>query len=54
MAANCTPSPSPRGRCAVLMQRTQDRVQSVDGGIWQEKHGDHLDDVKQAARLRGV
>ncbi len=42
---------SPRGRYAVVMQRTQDRVQFVDGGIWQEDHGDHLHDYKQASRL---
>ncbi|MCS7101726.1 MAG: hypothetical protein NZL99_08535, partial [Burkholderiaceae bacterium] len=33
---------SPGGRYAVVVQRTQDRVQFVDGGIWQEDHGDHL------------
>lgn len=43
--------PSPGGRYAVLMQRTQDRVQFVDGGIWQEDHGDHLHDYKQASKL---
>lgn len=44
---------SPRGRYAVVPQRTQDRVQFVDGGIWQEDHGDHLHDYKQASRLTG-
>lgn len=43
--------PSPNGRYAVLMQRTQDQVQFVDGGVWQEDHGDHLHDYKQASRL---
>ena len=41
---------SPGGRYAVVMQRLQDRVQFVDGGIWQEDHGDHLHDYKQASR----
>ena len=44
---------SPGGRYAVAVQRTQDRVQFVDGGIWQEDHGDHLHDYKQAAALAG-
>lgn len=42
---------SPAGRYAVVMQRTQDQVQFVDGGIWQEDHGDHLHDYKQGSRL---
>ncbi len=41
---------SPGGRYAVVPQRTQDRVQFVDGGIWQEDHGNHLHDYKQASR----
>lgn len=44
---------SPGGRHAVVMQRLQDRVQFVDGGIWQEDHGDHLHDYKQGSRLTG-
>lgn len=42
---------SPGGRYAVVPQRTQDVVQFVDGGIWQEDHGSHLHDFKQASRL---
>lgn len=42
---------SPGGRYAVAMQRLQDRVQFVDGGIWQEDHGDHLHDYKRASQL---
>lgn len=42
---------SPAGRYAVVMQRSQDQVQFVDGGIWQEDHGDHLHDYKQGSRL---
>ena len=41
---------SPGGRYAVLPQRPQDRVQFVDGGIYQEDHGDHLHDYKQASK----
>lgn len=41
---------SPGGRYAVLPQRLQDRVQFVDGGIWQEDHADHLHDYKQASK----
>ena len=44
---------SPQARYAVVMQRTQDLVQFVDGGIWQEDHGDHLHDYRQASRLAG-
>jgi hypothetical protein len=42
---------SPGGRYAVVMQRLQDQVQFVDGGIWQEDHVDHLHDYRQASRL---
>jgi hypothetical protein len=41
---------SPGGRYAVVVQRLQDVVQFVDGGIWQEEHGDHLDDYKEASK----
>lgn len=41
---------SPNGRYAVAMQRLQDQVQFVDAGIWQEDHGDHLHDYKQASK----
>jgi hypothetical protein len=41
---------SPSGRYAVVVQRTQDLVQFVDGGIWQEDHVDHLHDYKQASK----
>lgn len=44
---------SPGGRYAVAVQRTQDRVQFVDGGVWQENHGDHLHDYKESSRLMG-
>ena len=42
---------SPGGRYAVAMQRLQDKVQFIDGGIWQEDHTDHLHDYKQASAL---
>lgn len=41
---------SPRGRYALVVQRMQDQVQILDGGIWQEDHGDHLHDYKQGSR----
>jgi hypothetical protein len=42
---------SPGGRYVVAMQRLQDQVQFIDGGIWQEDHGDHLHDYKQPSTL---
>jgi hypothetical protein len=42
---------SPGSRYAVAVQRTQDLVQFVDGGIWQEDHVDHLHDYKEASKL---
>lgn len=44
---------SPGSRYAVVIQRLQDVAHFVDGGIWQEDHGDHLHDYKQAPRLLG-
>ncbi|MEC4720079.1 hypothetical protein RY831_13025 [Noviherbaspirillum sp. CPCC 100848] len=42
---------SPGGRYAVALQGTQNQVQFIDGGIWQEDHGDHDHDYKNASRL---
>lgn len=42
---------SPKGRYVVAMQRPQDQVQFVDGGLWQEPHGDHDDDMRAASRV---
>lgn len=42
---------SPGGRYALAVQRSQDAVQFVDGGVWQEDHGDHLHDYRQGSRL---
>lgn len=44
---------SPGGRYAAAVQRMQDRVQFADGGVWQEDHGDHLHDYKQAPKMTG-
>jgi len=44
---------SPGGRFALAFQRPQDLVQVADGGVFQEDHGDHLHDYKQAPRLLG-
>ncbi len=41
---------SPGGRYAVVVHRTQDLVQFIDGGIWQEDHVDHMHDYKQASK----
>jgi hypothetical protein len=43
---------SPGGRYAVVVQATPGRIQFVDGGIWQEDHGDHLHDYKQASSAK--
>jgi len=45
---------SPGGRYALAFQRTQDLVQVADGGIWQEDHGDHLHDYKQAGAMTAM
>lgn len=42
---------SPGGRYALALQRTQDTTQIADGGIWQEDHGDHDHDYKEAPKL---
>ena len=42
---------SPDQRYAVLMQRTDNKVSFVDGGLWQEDHGNHMHDYQQAAKL---
>ncbi|MDO5623775.1 MAG: hypothetical protein Q4G71_03710 [Pseudomonadota bacterium] len=42
---------SPGGRYALAMQRAQDQVQVIDGGLWQEDHGDHLHDYRAAPQL---
>jgi hypothetical protein len=42
---------SPSRRYALAFQRTQDTVQIADAGIWQEDHGDHLHDYKEAPKM---
>lgn len=42
---------SPGGRYAVALQQNQDVVQFVDGGIWQEDHGDHMHDYKRDSNM---
>ncbi|MFN3987557.1 MAG: hypothetical protein ACK4KV_18870 [Rhodocyclaceae bacterium] len=44
---------SPGSRYALAIQRVQDLVQFVDGGLWQEDHVDHLHDYQQPPRLLG-
>ncbi|MDO4706207.1 MAG: hypothetical protein Q4A98_08405 [Comamonadaceae bacterium] len=45
---------SPGQRYALLMQRAQNQVQVVDGGIWQEDHGNHMHDYMQPPALLGT
>jgi hypothetical protein len=42
---------SPNQRYAVLIQRTDNKVSFVDGGLWQEDHGSHMHDYQQGAKL---
>lgn len=41
---------SPTNRYGFVVQRTADRVDVIDGGLWQEDHADHLHDYKQAPK----
>ncbi len=38
-------------RYAAVVQRNEDLVQFIDGGLWQEDHVDHMDDFQAAPRL---
>ena len=42
---------SPAKRYALVVQRTTDRVEFIDGGLFQEDHVDHLHDYQQAPEL---
>ena len=42
---------SPEGRYAVAVQRSLDTVEFIDGGVWQELHGDHYDQHSDAPEL---
>ncbi|MBQ4834983.1 hypothetical protein [Pseudoalteromonas luteoviolacea] len=41
-------------RYAVLVQSDNGRVEFVDGGIWQEDHGDHMHPYQEAPKLSDV
>ena len=38
---------SPNSRYGFVVERTADRVDVIDGGLWQEDHGDHLHDYEE-------
>jgi hypothetical protein len=42
---------SPENRYVVAVQRTFDMVEFIDGGLWQELHGDHFDQHADAPEL---
>ncbi len=42
---------SPENRYAVAVQPTFDTVEFIDGGVWQELHGDHYDQHADAPEL---
>lgn len=42
---------SPENRYAVAVQRSFDTVEFIDGGVWQELHGDHYDQHNDAPQL---
>ncbi|MEH6394632.1 hypothetical protein [Pseudoalteromonas sp.] len=44
---------SPTNRFAVLIQRDDNYVEFIDGGLYQEDHGDHLHDYQQAPAVSG-
>ena len=44
---------SPEHRYAMLFQRVDNQVRVIDGGLWQEDHGDHLHDYQQNPLLSG-
>jgi len=41
---------SPNNRYGFVVQRTADRVDVIDSGLWQEDHADHLHDYEQAPK----
>ncbi len=43
--------PSPGQRYALVVQRATDRVQVIDGGQWQEDHGDHMHPYMERPKL---
>jgi len=42
---------SPDSRYAVAVQRSLDTVEFIDGGLWQEAHGDHFDQHEETPVL---
>lgn len=42
---------SPSYRLGIVMQRTSDKMNVIDSGLFQEDHGDHMDDEVEAPRL---
>lgn len=44
---------SPNNRFAVLIQRADNYVEFIDGGLYQEDHDDHLHDYKQLPSFSG-
>ena len=42
---------SPEGRYAVAVQPSLDRVEFIDGGVWQQLHGDHYHQHSDAPEL---
>ena len=42
---------SPENRYVVAVQRSFDTVEFIDGGVWQELHGDHYDQHNDAPEL---
>jgi hypothetical protein len=49
-AANALYS-SPSYRLGIVMQRTSDKVNVIDSGLFQEDHGDHMDDEIESPML---
>jgi hypothetical protein len=42
---------SPQSRFALVAQRDQNQVQVLDGGLYQEEHGDHFDAYEKAPEM---
>ncbi|MCU4677000.1 5-methyltetrahydrofolate--homocysteine methyltransferase [Catenovulum sp. 2E275] len=40
-------------RYALISTRAQDQIEFIDGGLWQEDHGDHLHAYQQAPTMSG-
>lgn len=42
---------SPTYRYGIIPQRNSDKINAIDGGLFQEDHGDHMDDVVESPNL---